>query len=59
MVQALAILMLLVMGPQEISRARTQPSAGANQRITELQNRHDRRFRSDWSPRQSMRSRAR
>jgi hypothetical protein len=42
---------------QDLPKARVESNL-PNQRIQELQNRHDRRFRSEWYPRRSSGGRA-
>jgi hypothetical protein len=52
------MLLLLVTVAADWPRGATQsPASGPNQRIQELQNRHDRRFRSNWSQPSSSRNR--
>lgn len=58
MSKLLLLAMLLVSSPMDWAQTSTKASS-PNQRIGELQNRHDRRFQAPWSPRSTPRSRFR
>jgi hypothetical protein len=54
----IGVVLLVAIGWQDMPNVRST-TVSSNQRIQELQNRHDRRFRSDWYPRRSAANRFR